>query len=509
MKSVSIFGGGIGGLTAAHELSKLGYAVDVYERYDSVGGMARSLRDGQGCAMEYCWRVYFGFYDNLLKLLSEIPTDTGVVKNNLIVYKHTNFPSSNITDYSLTAMNQILKGITSCNERLEEMDNVKWHDAIGVSEGSKLFREIGPWLGMDRKKGSYNSVIRVGFEMQILPAFFSFGKYKDFVMNQPTSEGWFDWWVKDLQKRGVRFHMNSELEKVFVENSEIVGAVVNGNVVTSDYYILSIPVQELNRVVKVSGLKGLGSVDTLSKKCLHLQLSFQLFFNKEINLGGKNAFLLVNSPWDLIVLSYTDKGLCKDIPEVKGAWSIAVCTAYVKGYNGKTFKECNTDEIHMEIYNQIVKSKELMTCIESNNNFKFNRDLIVKWAPVWPTFNSDLNTSEPKFTNNAGSLALRPSYKTKYSNLFISTAYVKETIDIFSMEAACIAGKRVAHSIDEKASAPTTKDRTGYLLPFRAVDKVLYNLGLPNISFWIILILLVFTIYLIIKRRKLKIKNKN
>ena len=42
---VAIFGGGIAGLTAAHELAELGYRVSIYEKDSSVGGMAKSSRD--------------------------------------------------------------------------------------------------------------------------------------------------------------------------------------------------------------------------------------------------------------------------------------------------------------------------------------------------------------------------------------------------------------------------------------------------------------------------------
>ena len=41
MGRVAVLGGGIGGLTAAHELIERGFEVDVYEASDDVGGKAR------------------------------------------------------------------------------------------------------------------------------------------------------------------------------------------------------------------------------------------------------------------------------------------------------------------------------------------------------------------------------------------------------------------------------------------------------------------------------------
>ena len=39
--TVAVLGGGVAGLTAAHELSERGFAVDVYEARDLFGGKAR------------------------------------------------------------------------------------------------------------------------------------------------------------------------------------------------------------------------------------------------------------------------------------------------------------------------------------------------------------------------------------------------------------------------------------------------------------------------------------
>jgi len=42
-KSVAVLGGGVAGLSAAHELAERGYDVTVYEKKDMFGGKARSL----------------------------------------------------------------------------------------------------------------------------------------------------------------------------------------------------------------------------------------------------------------------------------------------------------------------------------------------------------------------------------------------------------------------------------------------------------------------------------
>ncbi|WP_024335135.1 FAD-dependent oxidoreductase [Desulfotignum balticum] len=56
MKSVVIFGAGIAGLSAAHELNQLGYQVSVYEAMEQPGGFFRSARcSHNNMPTEYSW----------------------------------------------------------------------------------------------------------------------------------------------------------------------------------------------------------------------------------------------------------------------------------------------------------------------------------------------------------------------------------------------------------------------------------------------------------------------
>src|SRR5947208_10317427 len=69
---VAVLGGGVAGLTAAHELAERGFAVTVYEARDRLGGKARSLPvPGSGSGgrrdlpAEHGFRFFPGFYKHV------------------------------------------------------------------------------------------------------------------------------------------------------------------------------------------------------------------------------------------------------------------------------------------------------------------------------------------------------------------------------------------------------------------------------------------------------------
>src|SRR5579862_8647632 len=82
--SVAVLGGGVAGLSAAHELMERGIPVVVYERKSVLGGKARSIpvpgsgtmgrRDLPG---EHGFRFFPGFYKHITDTMRRIPLAQG------------------------------------------------------------------------------------------------------------------------------------------------------------------------------------------------------------------------------------------------------------------------------------------------------------------------------------------------------------------------------------------------------------------------------------------------
>src|SRR4051812_27402275 len=78
--SVAVLGGGVAGLTAAHELAERGFSVTVYESRSRFGGKARSIPvPGSGTGgradlpAEHGFRFFPGFYRHLPDTMQRIP----------------------------------------------------------------------------------------------------------------------------------------------------------------------------------------------------------------------------------------------------------------------------------------------------------------------------------------------------------------------------------------------------------------------------------------------------
>lgn len=282
---VAILGGGVAGLSAAHELAKhSGFQVEVFERSGEIGGKAKSqdvagqlgaTMGGRALLGEHGFRLFPHFYRHITQTLREIPfhddhaeklgrlpaldgsvwgnlrgsTEGGYANGSLHTVQRP-FPPTTLdvvravrdllgngsvateSDVAVYAWH-ILKFLTACQERRdEEYDRITWAEFVGVGKGyySSAFEQFvraAPrnLSAMWPDKCSARSC--GGTLVQMLVDFSGErGTQMDAVLTGPTTETWLEPWSRHLEGRGVRFRYNAHLTGFEFDGRRITGVVI-------------------------------------------------------------------------------------------------------------------------------------------------------------------------------------------------------------------------------------------------------------------------------------------
>ncbi|MFE4412213.1 FAD-dependent oxidoreductase [Streptomyces sp. NPDC056821] len=286
-KHVAVLGGGVSGLSAAHELAERGYTVTVYEYYDVLGGKARSMNvPGTGTGGrrplpgEHGFRFFPGFYRNLPDSMRRIPFpgNANGVHDNLRGSTEAlfareagrpdlHFPLRRVTtppapgditpswirDQILSVLDlgsrlpaneaayfadRVLVHLTSCDARREDQwEKTSWWDFIRAERMSEEYRTL---LGIGQTRNlvatraqvaSTRTVGRVIIEALLLWGLLGRGMDGDAdidrVLNAPTSEAWIDPWSAHLRSLGVRFVLGAQVQEVLFEGGRVTGVRVS------------------------------------------------------------------------------------------------------------------------------------------------------------------------------------------------------------------------------------------------------------------------------------------
>ena len=569
---VIIFGAGISGLTAAHELLDKGYKVTLYEKLNEVGGFARSRREMNGLYTEHSWRGYGPFYKNFFDIAKRIPQNKQEHINKQkdinnkkytqpipksTVYDNLSYPIKFLMPHdSLTKRGiesnptlrdniisgyYILKGLTA-DKRREVYSKKSFKNSIidKISDAGidNYIKSLGPGLGLNINGVSITHITKFA-EMEIAEMFKKkkhihkknkkeyIHEYGYHLMNKPTSEAWFNPWIKHLKKKGLILKLNSELKKIKLKDNVIKECIITtSNILTnvntivgnnSTIFIFCVNPFNFKEILNNSNLlkkeyPELFKFKNLTQSGSHAQPSFRLIFNKKINLPRKNlCFTFPDSEFIITLYSqenfFEDKYLYKPVSlqnsksEFTTIWSGTICEGYKKGklYN-KSAVNLNKPQLMEEIIFQIMRSKELKKFIEKNNDYKFEELKIIK-NEIWYEWQFDnkknkLITTNPKWVNNLKTFKYRPNHKTNISNLFLGGAHCKTTTDIWSMEGAVESGKIVTGLItDSKLSLDHTSP--SFLKPFQFIDNILYKFFLPSIIDFILLLILIIISFIV------------
>lgn len=532
---VCVMGAGIGGLTTAHKLAKKGHEIHVFERNPDVGGLARSRFLENGEHSEYCWHILMHGYTSLIPIMQEIPFRDSNVADQLrpitqfafgrdgshYVLEHGNtFISSNSPALFFKGCRKmgfdlgykdawkiaLIKLLTNCSapERFDNYDDILWVDFMGaLSEEAKkvIVDPAGIYLGMETDRVNAHTMFHLLRNSNSVPNFGQQYKKKYGViphyysLNGPTNQHWLEPWKQLLTEKGISFHLNTKINQIRCEEGKVREIVVSDakgeRNLQYDTYVNCLDVLSFGNL--------LCGADAMKARMLELsRLSYQIqpqvtvHIREKINFGEPLIIILPDTAWTLM---FRPEGPLWDVPLGNGkeppgeVLSMGIGAWYKKGIiYGKPARDCTEEELVNEVWAQMKQSSGLMKHFKTDNNLTLN-DIHYSSCNMWYSFSYDrergkFDTWEPKFSNNVGTVALRPStYQEDLTNLVHATAYTKTDANIFNMDSAAEAGIRAANFINFKQAKA---DAVKYTTPTRfwsfcqRMDQILLKNGYRN-----------------------------
>jgi uncharacterized protein with NAD-binding domain and iron-sulfur cluster len=531
MTTVAVLGGGVAGLSAAHELAERGFAVTVYEHRDAPGGKARSIPyagSGTGGRAdlpgEHGFRFFPGFYRHLPDTMGRIPFAGRTVRDHLvgatrILFAQAGGPNEIIApahlpesaeDFAVLArflreaatqvgvppqeyavlIERLLTLLTSCDERREQQWELQsWWEYTGAERRSAAFQRFladGLTRTLVAARGREMSARTGGLVLvQLLQDLSRAGGRADRVLDAPTSEVWIDPWVEHLTARGVELRLSEPVEALHLSRGRLSGATVAGRTVHADHYVAALPVEVMRQLASPAlraaepRLKGL---DRLVTRWMNGVL---FYLDRDIPLVNGHA-IYVDSEWALTSISQKQFWPGVDLAQrgdgrTRGILSIDVSEWQRPGKRtGKVAQLCTREEIFDEVWGQL--EDHLDGALDAATVI----DRFLDPAIVFPNPTGAANL-EPLLVNTAGSWADRPDAATRIPNLFLASDYVRTHTDLATMEGANEAARRSVNAIlDSSGSGEPRCDvwplrEPSLFAPARALDRVRFELGRPAV----------------------------
>jgi uncharacterized protein with NAD-binding domain and iron-sulfur cluster len=537
--TVAVFGGGVGGLTAAHELAERGFDVTVYERR-AFGGKARSLsvpgsaRGGRRpLPGEHGARFIFGGYQNLPDTMRRIPfgTNPNGVADNIVKAPlfdvardggraNVSLPAGDLDPRPYTPA-QGLETLMGAFDTLPPGETAQFGHRLAVFLSSGMARREGQWeyqswfdfLQAERFSESYRrlwgdaitkfasashadteSARCAGEAIESLLYLEITGRTHSRILDLPTNEAWIDPWLALLRSLRVRLVNHHELVRFDVHKGRIVGAQVRSATglkrVHADWYVCALPVEHARRVwneVMLAAEPKLAQAASLTTRWMN---GIQ-FYLREPRPITKGIVLYLDSPWGIGSVSqtqfWTDRNFARDYGDGKAQEDLSafITDATAPGIVfGKTAQECTAQQFAREVWEQMKRH------LNDTGEIVLSDDLLHSWHldPGLVREGDRWHNEDQLWISTPGSLNDLPDAATGIPNFFLASSFVRvDYIDVDCMESANEAGRRAANAILEQAGSRETPAQVfKRQLPaewgaLRALDDQRYRQGQPNL----------------------------
>ncbi len=529
-KTVAVFGAGIAGLSAAHELAQLGYDVSVYESNNEAGGFFRSARRPEDGNMpsEYSWHGLGPWYHNAFDLLQQIPFDeTGSVYDKGLS-RSINFcvaPDHGKAAFNPGLLHQpkmfqlgpweglrwawlMLKTFASDRRSQEHYSTLnaaaQWKPILS-DRGWRTWRAtFGPWIGSDWTNVSLHQVGQF-FRKQLFskpshlhkadnegPAWTHGARDGWLLLRGPSSECWFDKWVSHLKKNGVHFFWGESLHTFMYDGANITAAhIESGAKVQADLYVLATnpfaAADILERTPTLAAQEQLRLFRPLTQRGPHVQVSFRIAFTEKIAWPREcTALVIADSEFNLTLFAqeqaWTSNVALGD--GVKSLWTGTACAATVPGrLYGLPLTNCTKNQFIEEIMAQLRSCEGLDLFVKEANS-----DLMWKTVPIvkievwheWLFSPHGIKAPQPKWVNTTKTQSNQPTQATPTPNLVLAGAHTKTDADVWSIEGAVESGRRAARVIEPRVKV-IPEYKPAWLRVIRTIDDVCFAVGAPHV----------------------------
>lgn len=538
---VAVLGGGVAGLTAAHELAERGFRVTVYERR-ALGGKARSMpvpgtaADGRpDLPGEHGFRFFPGFYQHIPDTMRRIPFggNANGVWDNLVGVPDARFARADADDIraplgfgrmdaatpagmreSLASVisttlkmpaeeglffaNRLLVFNTSCDaRRLGQWEHTSWSDFVGAHARSHEFRALvsrtltSLLVAAKDELASVRTIGSMGEQFLGNPMQIGNDGDLDRVLNGPTNTAWIDPWIARLTELGVRFELGAEVRGLQVRDRRITGAriVTDGTqeTVDADHFVVALPAERARDLWNADILAAWPQLAAMSRLVTDWMSGIQFYLRSRPDLGAGHA-AYIDSPWSLT--SIAQNTLWARKLDQYGDGTVQDCLSVdISDWNtpgilfGKTAKECTHEEIAKETWAQIRA--------HLNDRAEILRDAdLHSWfldpGISWNAERGENANADPLLINTAGSWELRPEAHGGVENLYLAGDYVRTGIDLATMEGANESARTAVNALLDVTGSDAPRCRTFTLWrapelePFRRADADAYAAGRPN-----------------------------
>ena len=507
---VVVIGGGVGGMSAAHELAERGYSVEVFERNpEYVGGKARSVNvpdtntqfPDKYLPGEHGFRFFPGFYKHITDTMTRIPfrgpdgklNEKGCFDN--LVSTHTvmvarydqtpivadaNFPRS-LADVKLIIHDlhggmdvglsmeeeeffaeRMWQLMTSCKERrFSDYERLSWWDYLEADRFSKAYQTLlvaGLTRTLVAAQASSASTKTGGdILLQLLYTMMTPGKANDRVLNAPTNDAWLIPWhqylVDDL---GVDYHLGHSVTAISMENGRISSIEVEDQdgqkrTVAADHFVLATPVERAAPLITSEMVKAdstLGALKTLAESVSWMN-GIQFYLNEDVEIT-RGHIIFSDSQWALTGISQIQFWGDYDLADRFDGKVKGILSVDISDWTHTKYEGVLADEADPEEVKDLVWD-QIKRSLNVDGKTVVSDDMVVHWYLDrdirWIPRERRDEDAEPLLVNTVDSWNLRPEAVTRIPNLFLASDYVRTNTDLATMEGANEAARRAVNGI--------------------------------------------------------------